>query len=83
MEKIESPFSIKKRISVYKPCAGINQQPELDYVVPIYCMAINRKNFCQPRYCVNRGESVSRCTICLDAAKAISRESNKFSTKER
>jgi hypothetical protein len=73
MEKEISPFSISKRITVNKPCVGINQQPEADYVVPIYCMAINRKNFCNPAYCVNRGERVSRCTICLDAARALSR----------
>ncbi len=71
MEKIESRFSIKKRIAVYKPCAMIDRQPELDYVVSILCMKINRKNFCRPMYCVNK-DRVSRCTICLDAARAIS-----------
>ena len=75
MEKERSPFSISKRITVNKPCVGINQQPEADYVVPIYCMKINRKNFCQPKACIDtrNGQGSGHCTICLDAAKAIKR----------
>jgi hypothetical protein len=73
MQKEISPFSISKRITVMKPCVGINQQPEADYVVPIYCMKINRKNFCNPAHCVNKGWSPERCTICLDTARALSR----------
>jgi hypothetical protein len=80
MEKERGPFSVSKRIAVNKPSISINGLPVVDYVVPIYCMKINRKNFCNPVYCVNKGERVSHCTICLDAARALSRAAKKRRT---